>query len=123
VRYRPDPDEYREMKYKVSPERYAEMVAVGCGICGANESEDGRRLAVDHDHACCPGPWVCGRCVRWVLCERHNRLVGQYEHNRLTDPRLIEMCQNYLAVHGTSGPETIDLIERSTRLPDQRARS
>lgn len=64
-------------KYKISAERYAEMAAAGCGICGCVVGSAGRRLAVDHDHTCCPdGERTCGKCVRGLLCDRCNRGVG-----------------------------------------------
>lgn len=37
-----------------------------CYICGRTPRE--RRLAVDHDHSCCPGEVSCGKCVRGLLC-------------------------------------------------------
>lgn len=46
-----------------------------CAICGQPQ-QAGQRLAVDHDHACCPGGWSCGRCIRGLLCHRCNRMIG-----------------------------------------------
>lgn len=64
-------------KFKMTPEQYAEILAVqggSCAICGATET-DGRRLSVDHDH-------VSG-AVRGILCRKCNWALGQFDHDDL----------------------------------------
>lgn len=65
-------------RYGISGARYDELLAVqrgGCAICGG-VNESGRLLAVDHDHACCPGDKACGGCVRGLLCSNCNMAIG-----------------------------------------------
>jgi len=40
---------------------------------------------IDHNHACCPGKTSCGKCVRGLLCNRCNLLLGMVEK----EPHLI----------------------------------
>jgi hypothetical protein len=40
---------------------------------------------IDHDHRCCPGRTACGKCVRGLLCNRCNLLLGMVE----SEPHLI----------------------------------
>jgi hypothetical protein len=58
-------------------EAMAQEQGGGCAICGGL-SKDGRPLAVDHDHACCPGQRTCGRCVRALLCSDCNLGIGYF---------------------------------------------
>jgi Recombination endonuclease VII len=68
-----------------------------CRICrkpetGRHQSGTLRRLAVDHDHKCCPGKKSCGKCVRGLLCGRCNSAIGLvYE-----DLAVIESMAAYL---------------------------
>jgi hypothetical protein len=48
----------------------------GCAICGVlYEDTPGKRLAMDHDHAHCPGVKGCPECVRGMLCWQCNNLL------------------------------------------------
>ena len=64
-------------RYKLSPERYAEMLSRqknACAICGQNPTH---RLFVDHDHKCCSDrDYTCGKCVRGLLCNVCNLVLG-----------------------------------------------
>lgn len=60
--------------HKISTERYAAMLAAGCEACGSMDA-----LAVDHDHACCPGRLSCGQCVRGCLCKTCNTALGMLQ--------------------------------------------
>lgn len=49
----------------------------GCATCGVTEESNGRMLAVDHDHACCPSRKTCGACIRGLLCSACNLQLGR----------------------------------------------
>ncbi|WJN63238.1 endonuclease [Streptomyces phage phiScoe45] len=69
----------------------AEREALGhnCHICGA-----GGVMAIDHDHACCPGERSCGACVRGVLCRKCNLALGHFDD----DITRLRAAINYLEV-------------------------
>lgn len=66
-------------RFGITLDQYEVMLAAqnsGCAICGKTEAANGRMLAVDHDHACCPGNQACGSCVRGLLCSPCNLHLG-----------------------------------------------
>ena len=86
-------------KYRVTADdlaRIREIQRDSCAICGAPLDDDrtgrNRRWVIDHDHSCCPPGRSCGGCVRGVLCQRCNPLLGWFETHYdsimsyLTDP-------------------------------------
>jgi hypothetical protein len=83
--------------YKVTPEKYQEILLKqngGCTICGGLNS-DGARLAVDHDHSCCPNKKTCGKCVRGLLCRGCNVALGSM-NTQAKLRKAIEYLNNYV---------------------------
>ena len=64
-------------KYGITAEKYDKLLADQGGVCAICKEPPGgdgrfRRLAIDHDHACCDTNRSCGKCVRGLLCRRCN---------------------------------------------------
>lgn len=70
-------------RYNLTVEEYDKMMLAGCAVC--NTLKD---LAMDHDHNCCPGKETCGKCIRGVLCKKHNFADGAFD--------TIEQIEKYL---------------------------
>ncbi len=62
-----------------------------CDNCGRAQL-NGRALAVDHDHGCCPGKGSCGKCIRGFLCSGCNTSLGHMED----DVDMIRALADYL---------------------------
>lgn len=72
-----------ESTYGITIEYYNDLLDQQnncCAVCGG-VNENGRALAVDHDHTCCPGKKSCGKCVRGLLCGRCNFMLGNARDN------------------------------------------
>jgi hypothetical protein len=63
-----------ERTYGITKELYDLLYRLQGGKCYVCQISTGkaRRLAVDHDHRCCPGPKSCGKCVRGLACGHCN---------------------------------------------------
>jgi len=56
----------------------------------AHGSRERKALAVDHNHACCPGRKSCGECVRGLLCSNCNKALGLVRDSVETLRNMIE---------------------------------
>lgn len=63
-------------RYGMTKTRMLEMLKEQEGLCAGCGDELGEIWDVDHDHACCPGPKSCGKCVRALLCHHCNLTLG-----------------------------------------------
>lgn len=75
---------YSLRQFNLTPDQYNILFEKQNGVCkGCGQSETVttkygkvRRLAIDHDHSCCPGGYSCGNCIRGLLCQRCNSILG-----------------------------------------------
>lgn len=82
--------------YGITEEQYQALYeAQGgrCYICQRAKGTGRKRLAVDHDHGCCPEPPTCGTCVRGLLCKPCNRDVLGHLRD---DPDALERAAEYI---------------------------
>lgn len=64
--------------YSLPPGFYEALYEAQGGRCAWCRRASGatRKLAVDHDHSCCPGATSCGKCARGLLCSACNAFLG-----------------------------------------------
>ena len=75
-------------RYRLTMKQYRDLISKGCAICGTLENP-----CIDHDHKCCPTKGKsCGKCIRGVLCDPHNRALGLFND----DVDLLRMAIFYL---------------------------
>jgi len=80
--------------YTLTEDQYNALYKSQGGRCALCRRATGasKRLAVDHDHACCPGPRSCGRCVRGLVCSTCNDVLAHFRD----DPVAFERGAAYL---------------------------
>ena len=65
----------RKYYYGITLDEFnAKMIAQDskCAICGRLLV----RPSLDHGHNCCPGKKSCGKCIRGILCQGCNTIIG-----------------------------------------------
>ena len=67
-------EKYKIKKHGVSIEDFWKMFEDQKGICKICKSSG--KLYIDHDHSCCDKSFSCGKCVRGLICNRCNLMLG-----------------------------------------------
>ncbi|MFI1684687.1 endonuclease domain-containing protein [Streptomyces sp. NPDC020794] len=60
-----------------------------CALCGEEEKRDAR-LSIDHDHSCCGPNRACRGCIRGLLCDLCNRMLGHAEQRAAVRARFLD---------------------------------
>lgn len=97
--YSPEKNRAQKLRltYNMSVEDYDKMFQEQeglCAICLCSPQGDAR-LAVDHDHACCPGTKSCGKCIRKLLCSSCNNGLGRFRDNEILLQRAIDYLKEF----------------------------
>lgn len=83
--------------YNLPPEKYQKMVDAQGGVCKIcfSPNVDGKNLAVDHDHKCCPARRSCGKCIRALLCNPCNYGLAGFKDDVDILKRAIEYIEEW----------------------------
>lgn len=87
-------DRKMQHMYGISLATYLRLLEEQGGVCAVcrGVNQDGRELAVDHDHGCCAARNACGKCVRGLLCSSCNLALGLLRE----DPAILDAGAAYL---------------------------
>ena len=87
----------KKYRYNMTMEEFQERLTAQEGKCPLCLSEllDFSKTVVDHDHRCCTGAKICGKCIRGLLCKPCNWALGHLKDNVDTLKRAIEYLERY----------------------------
>ncbi|WP_084481783.1 endonuclease VII domain-containing protein [Nocardia grenadensis] len=103
-------DKMCQRTYGMAPGEYQrlyEFQGGRCYMCPRNGRT--KKLAVDHDHSCCPETPTCGRCNRGLLCSDCNQLLGRTGDN----PEFFHRGATYLITPPAQSPEFLHPTRRN----------
>lgn len=75
-------DNHLKRNYGITQAQYDTLLAVQGGRCKVStcRTTDPGGMGsfhIDHDHRCCSGKKCCGKCIRGLLCNRCNTVLGR----------------------------------------------
>lgn len=89
-----------------------------CALCGEAEKR-AARLSIDHDHACCGEARGCKRCIRGLLCNLCNRMLGFAEKRKAHRARFKEylICRPFLSAPAGAAVAINEVVMGSGKTP------
>lgn len=94
-------------KYGITLDEYDKLFEKQSGLCSICKlpETNNKKLSVDHDHNCCSdNAKSCGKCIRGLLCNNCNNMLGRAKDN-------IQILSNailYLKEYGGKGYQERD---------------
>jgi len=83
-------------KFGITVEQYDALLEAQHGMCLTCDAKPtDRRLAVDHDHNCCPGQKTCGKCIRGLLCSNCNTALGLIKERQDVLYNMLQYLRGY----------------------------
>lgn len=72
----------RAWKYNLTVQQLKALLSgAKCDACGDTDPGSVGYWHIDHDHSCCSGKTSCGKCIRGVLCQSCNFILGNANDN------------------------------------------
>lgn len=117
---------YNLKKHGLGPVSYDALLASQNGVCAICEKppNQGRTLAIDHDHSCCPKDRSCERCVRGLLCRQCNAWLGRvgervelavaYTRNSKNQSVMMPCCKKTWNLRGEADAKLASISEYGT---------
>jgi hypothetical protein len=81
-------------RYGISRKKYIELLNSQNGKCGFPGCE-AIPNEIDHDYDCCSKKHGCAKCVRALLCSKHNLALGQFNDNAKQLTEAIRYLNNF----------------------------
>lgn len=88
----------RFQKYGMTRERFEEIWRDQFGCCAICQQPfvDASKVAIDHDHSCCPDrKRSCGRCVRGLLCSNCNTAIGLLQEDAVRLQEAVDYLERW----------------------------
>ena len=108
-----------QAKYGLTPEAFEAKLAAQGGHCPfCPEDAEVTKFDVDHDHLCCPTAQTCGKCLRDLLCHKHNVGLGYWDDDPEALRRAAEYIERWRAV---IQPTTRSTVPKPRRTSERKA--
>jgi hypothetical protein len=87
-------EKHLRQRFNLSIEKREALLKSQDGKCRICQTTDpgSRGWQIDHDHSCCSGRKICGKCIRGLLCISCNKGLGDFKD----DIKLLQKAIKYL---------------------------
>lgn len=86
---------WRWQRYTLTADQFDALLIQQKNLCAICHLPLGAHPVIDHDHTCCNDSRSCGRCIRGLVHQRCNVLLGLANENIAVLQGAIEYLQNW----------------------------